>query len=207
MTRGPCTRDDGPSPCGSTGLGAAQQDQAALRLASPDAALVRAARTGDRAAFGRLHNRHAGMVFAILLARVPRADADDLVQDVFLIALQRLDSLRDDEAFGGWLATIARHAAAEHHRRKRSTQELPDDLPQSNMRHDPMRASPESEELLDAVRSLPLAYSETLLMRFVQAMTGPEIAARTGLTEGSVRVNLHRGMQMLKQRMGAGEQP
>ena len=52
--------------------------------------------------------------------------------------------------------------------------------------------------VLDAVRSLPDAYRETLILRLVEGMTGPEIAARTGLTEGSVRVNLHRGMKLLR---------
>ena len=46
--------------------------------------------------------------------------------------------------------------------------------------------------ILDAIRALPDAYRETLILRLVEGMTGPEIAARTGLTHGSVRVNLHR---------------
>ena len=53
-------------------------------------------------------------------------------------------------------------------------------------------------EALGAVRSLPEAYRETLMMRLVEGMTGPEIAAATGLTPGSVRVNLHRGMKLLR---------
>jgi RNA polymerase sigma-70 factor (ECF subfamily) len=55
--------------------------------------------------------------------------------------------------------------------------------------------------VLAAIRSLPEAYSETLTLRLVEGMTGPEIAARTGLTEGSVRVNLHRGMKRLRERL------
>jgi RNA polymerase sigma-70 factor (ECF subfamily) len=49
---------------------------------------------------------------------------------------------------------------------------------------------------------LPETYRETLLLRLVEGMTGPEIAARTGLTSGSVRVNLHRGMQQLREKLG-----
>ena len=51
--------------------------------------------------------------------------------------------------------------------------------------------------MLDIVRSLPDAYRETLVLRLVEGMTGPEIATRTGLTPASVRVNLHRGMKLL----------
>jgi len=56
-------------------------------------------------------------------------------------------------------------------------------------------------KILETIRSLPKAYRETLLLRFVEGMTGPEIAARTGLTHGSVRVNLHRGMQQLRAKL------
>ena len=56
-------------------------------------------------------------------------------------------------------------------------------------------------EILDAIRALPDAYRETLILRLVEGMTGPEIAARTGLTHGSVRVNLHRGMQQLRAKL------
>ena len=76
-----------------------------------------AARAGDRAAYGRLYDRFAPMVHGLLLARVPRADVDDLVQDVFLQAMRRLASLRNPEAFPGWLAAIARNRARDHWRR------------------------------------------------------------------------------------------
>jgi RNA polymerase sigma-70 factor (ECF subfamily) len=55
--------------------------------------------------------------------------------------------------------------------------------------------------ILAAVRELPEAYRETLILRLVEGLTGPEIAERTGLTPGSVRVNLHRGMQMLREKL------
>src|SRR3954469_8452947 len=79
--------------------------------------LVSAARTGDRGAFGALYALYGRLVHGIVLARVPRADVDDLVQDVFVQAMQRLGSLRDPRAFGGWLAAIARNLATDHLRR------------------------------------------------------------------------------------------
>ena len=48
------------------------------------------------------------------------------------------------------------------------------------------------------MRGLPEAYREPLVLRLVEGLTGPEIAARTGMTHGSVRVNLCRGMAMLR---------
>ena len=59
--------------------------------------------------------------------------------------------------------------------------------------------------MLEIIRSLPEAYRETLVLRLVEGMNGPEIAARTGLTPASVRVNLHRGMKLLRRKLeGAG---
>ena len=55
--------------------------------------------------------------------------------------------------------------------------------------------------ILDAIRNLPDAYREILILRLVEGMTGPEIAERTGLTHGSVRVTLHRGMHQLRARL------
>ena len=52
--------------------------------------------------------------------------------------------------------------------------------------------------ILDCITRLPEAYREPLVLRLVEGLTGPEIAARTGLTHGSVRVNLTRGMTLLR---------
>jgi RNA polymerase sigma-70 factor (ECF subfamily) len=169
-------------------------------LAATDVALVEAVRAGDREAFGQLYALYAPMVHGILLARVPYRDVDDLVQEVFLAALKRLHSLRESAAFGGWLAMITRNRAVDYYRRARETEELTDDLPVAS--HRDTEAEHEAARMLDIVRSLPEAYRETLVMRLVEGMSGPEIAARTGMTPASVRVNLHRGMKMLREKLG-----
>ncbi len=193
---------------GAEGSGAVRLAEAGLR----DASLVTAARDGDRTAFGELYDRYARMVHGVLLARVPYGAVDDLVQDVFLQALGRLRSLRDAAAFGAWIAAIARNRAHDYHRRSRDEVELTDDLSGTDAEDRASSRAPggshpapdaEAASALAAIRSLPEAYRETLILRLVEGMTGPEIAARTGLTAGSVRVNLHRGMQLLRARIGA----
>jgi RNA polymerase sigma-70 factor, ECF subfamily len=161
-----------------------------------DTQLVAAARRGDRASFGKLYDRYARMVHGILLSRVPLSEVDDLVHEAFLQALRRLHTLRDTARFGAWLAAITRNRANDYHRHAVDEVELPENLSQN-------QANPDEETgyLLAAIRELPETYRETLLLRLVEGMTGPEIAARTGLTPGSVRVNLHRGMQQLRERL------
>jgi len=162
--------------------------------------LVCAARDGDRAAFGRLYDRYARMVHGVLLAKVPPDEVDDLVQDVFLIALRRLSALREKGSFGAWLGTIARNRANDYYRRSRPHQQLEDDT--SDQELESVSSSEDQEcsavAILKAIRNLPEAYRETLILRLVEGMTGSEIATRTGMTHGSVRVNLHRGMQQLR---------
>lgn len=164
-----------------------------------DADLVRQVRDGDEGAFGELYNRYARVVHGLLLARVPMADVDDLVQDVFLTAWKRLQSLRDPGAFGGWLAMIARNRATDFHRRSPESVQLPETLEA----HDDTAERVEALAILAVVRTLPDAYRETLVLRLVEGLTGPEIAERTGLTAASVRVNLHRGMKLLREKLHA----
>ena len=168
---------------------------------SDDAALVAAARSGDRAAFGQLYERYARMVHGILLARVPSQEADDLVHDVFLQALRHLHTLRDAGAFGGWLCRITRNRATDYHRRRPASDELPEELPG--------RPGPDPAALaaLKVIKDLPEAYRETLILRLVEGFTGPEIAARTGLKPASVRVNLHRGIKQLREILSKDVRP
>jgi RNA polymerase sigma-70 factor, ECF subfamily len=167
--------------------------------AVPEAALVEAVLAGNRDMFGRLYQLYAPLVHGVLLARLPRSEVEDLVQDIFLHALRKLHTLRDTRAFGPWIAMIARNRAMDFHRRSRVTVELPDDLCSNDS------SQIKAEEILAIIRTLPDAYRETLVLRLVEGMTGPEIATRTGLTPASVRVNLHRGMKLLRSKLGFEE--
>jgi len=170
---------------------------------SAEDALVNAARAGDRSAFGLLYDRYARMVHGILLCRVPPREVDDLVQEVFLLALRKLDSLRDISRFGAWLSTITRNRANDYFRRSdsldRATDPEAEELAES--RTNDHVVEQEAAMTLAVLRTLPETYREPLTLRLVEGMTGPEIAMRIGLTHGSVRVNLHRGMQMLREKL------
>ena len=154
---------------------------------------------GDEDAFGELYKSFAPMVHGIVLARVPRDEAADIVQEVFLSAYKNLHTLRDRTAVGAWLAMIARNRATEFYRQMKPTEELPEDLKGKN------DSKAEAREILTTIRSLPDTYKETLILRLVEGMTGQEIAEQTGLTPESVRVNLHRGMKLLRQKLGITE--
>jgi RNA polymerase sigma-70 factor, ECF subfamily len=174
-----------------------------------DAALVKLSQEGHRDAFGQLYQRYARMVHGILLAKVPALEAEDLVHEVFLRALPRLHALRESSRFGAWLATITRNMAKDYYRQPRVQRECADDSATADARavHDEQAQINEAAEILESVRSLPEAYRETLILRLVEGMTGPEIAAKTGLSHGSVRVNLNRGMRQLREKLNQRRAP
>ena len=171
----------------------------AAESVKPEARLIERVTTGDEEAFGELYKMFAPMVHGIVLARVPRDEVQDIVQEVFLSAYRNLHTLRDKNATGAWLATIARNRAVEFYRQLKPTVELSEDLRDKN------DSNAEAREILKIIRTLPETYRETLVLRLVEGMTGQEIAERCGLTPESVRVNLHRGMKILREKLGIAQ--
>ena len=147
-----------------------------------------------------LYRRYLRVVHGVLFARLPVLEVEDHVQEVFLAALRQIGKLRDPAAFGGWLVSIARKRASEFYRVMRPVEPL-------SISNEPIRPAHQSSQadagrVLEAMRALPEAYRETMMLRLVEGMSGQEIASRTGLTPASVRVNLHRGMDLLRQALG-----
>lgn len=164
-----------------------------------EARLIERVRAGDEEAFNEFYKRFAPMVHGIVLARVPFDEAADIAQEVFLLAYQNLHTLRNENALGAWLAMIARNRATEFYRQRKPTEELTEDY------RGKTNSNAEAKEILDAIRALPDAYRETLILRLVEGMSGQEIADQTGLKAESVRVNLHRGMKLLREKLGIAQ--
>ena len=120
-------------------------------------------------------------------------------------ALAKLDDLRDPSSFGPWLGSIARNCARDWFKRHRNTRELahePGDLEvaRETVGHEGLA---DALSLLEAMRELSEDYREILVLRFVEGLSGSEIAEQLGMTPGSVRVKLHRGVSALRERLRA----
>jgi len=161
-----------------------------------EAVLVESIRSGDEEAFAQLYRMFAPTINAVVLARVPRDEVQDIVQEVFISAFRNIESLKDANSVGPWLTKIARNRAAEFYRKLKPNDELDEQIAR------PANRKGEAAEVLRAIRSLSDAYAETLIMRLVEGMTAKEISERTGLKPESVRVNLHRGMEKLRESLG-----
>jgi RNA polymerase sigma-70 factor, ECF subfamily len=159
---------------------------------------VLAARDGAPGAFDEIHRRFARVVHGIALAYVGPSDAEDVTQEVFARVHRTLGTLRDPAAFPAWICRVARNAARDH---VRSARRRPPAAPLLDDRAAPPAPAGDEElrELaLRCLARLPEAYRETLFLRLAEGLSGPEIAERTGMTGDSVRVNLCRGMAMLR---------
>src|SRR5260370_21684240 len=122
---------------------------------SDEDATIGAAIEGDRRAFGELYVRYARMVHAILLARVPPGDAEDLVQDVFMTAMRQLRGLRTVSAFRGWLGAIARNRAVDYFRAASETVAVDEKAVREQA---PRETSQDAFLALEMISSLPEAY-------------------------------------------------
>ncbi|MEQ8766390.1 MAG: sigma-70 family RNA polymerase sigma factor [Planctomycetota bacterium] len=189
---------------------------------SSDARLVALAREGDRAAFAALVERHAGALFALAVARTRNpADADDLTQEVFLIAWRDLRRLKDAALWQPWLTGILRRHVSRFHRQKtrqsrrlaaRAERQLGrGDLPGSVPKAGALDVSPsggtdvEREEaaaiVQRAVASLPPDLGEPLVLYYFEGQSTEVVAERLGATPAAVRKRLERARQKLRDRL------
>lgn len=168
------------------------------------AELVALSQRGDRGAFGELYLRMRAVAHGVALAHAPRGLAADVVQEAFAKAWARLDELREPAAFPGWLLEITRRKAIDAARRGRARSEAANDDADAEAPGASPSTRALAEQALRAVAELPAAYRETLLLRLVEGLSGPEISELTGMTPDSVRVNLSRGMKLLRARIEGG---
>jgi RNA polymerase sigma-70 factor (ECF subfamily) len=152
-------------------------------------------------AFTAIYERFVRVVHGIVVAAAGPADAEDLTQEVFMKVHKNLESVRDARALPGWICSVARNAAVDHSRgrsRRPRSLHLVEEPVDPTVKETNLEDRELGEHVLALIRSLPESYRETLVLRLVEGLTGPEIAERTGMTHGSVRVNLSRGMAQLR---------
>ncbi len=167
-----------------------------------DAELVHSVRRGDRRAAGRLLQRYlrAGRAVALAVTGV-EADADDVCQDAFVVAIERIDDCRDPAKFGKWLLQIVRNRArnlvrADSGRRVvalSDTTPATGPSPATRVERTELR-----ERLLGALAQIPEQHREVVLLHDLEGWKHREIAERLGLPEGTVRSHLHHARRRLR---------
>jgi RNA polymerase sigma-70 factor (ECF subfamily) len=168
----------------------------------PEAELIEAARLGDNSAFDELVGRHMKRAF-ILAHRLlgHREDAEDLVQDAFVAAIQNIDRFDTRRAFGPWLMRIVFNRAMNFRksRARRRTEQIPETVAVSGA--SPLEATERSElgaQLKAALAQLPERRRWIVEMFEVDGFSGPEIAEILDMPEGTVRWELHQARSALR---------
>lgn len=163
------------------------------QLASEERTLLEGVLRKDRKATAEFVSRYADPIYGYVAQRLaPRADlVEDLVQEVFLVALQKLDTFAGKSSVLGWLLGIARHKVEDLYRARLrepesfsdlddSSQSVPTDLPEFDALIDKGRAQEKTQRIL---ARLPEAYGLVLLWRYWEEHSTKEMAAQTGKTE------------------------
>ena len=172
----------------------------------PVAELVRRARQGERAAFAALVRRHLRAAYAVALAVLGRpADAEDVAQDAFLVAFERLASCREPARFSGWLLTIVRHQALNALERRRIRAVTDDDVaaaadPAGSVTGDAVLR----RRLLAALARLSPREREVVLLHDLEGWTHGDIAAALEISEVMSRQHLFQARRILRGLMGDG---
>ena len=170
----------------------------------PDTADVQAAARGDRGAFQRLYRRHVGRVHGAVyrLAGYDHARAEDLTQEAFVRAWQKLDSFRGQSAFGTWLYRLAVNVALMDIRsRGADPVGFTDDESLPDHGETPFCAA-EREELERAIGRLPPRARAVLVLHDVEGWRHEDIGTELGMAVGSSKAQLHRARGLLRKALG-----
>ncbi|MFD4506713.1 RNA polymerase sigma factor [Streptomyces sp. NPDC058457] len=175
-------------------------------------AAVARAQDGDEAAFAIAYRIVQPGLLGYLRGIVGD-EAEDVASDAWLEIARDLGRFKGDGAgFRGWTATIARHRALDHLRRRRvrpqagGTDQDVLDLAGPYNTHEQALESLSTERALELIRGLPRDQAEAVLLRVVVGLDGPAAARALGKRPGAVRTAAHRGLKRLARQLGIGDE-
>ena len=169
---------------------------------------VQLAARGDRRAFERIYRANADRVFSVCMRMVgDRSRAEELTQDVFVRAWQKLELFRGESAFSTWLHRLAvnlilndRKTARREAARTDSGIEDVDVLPMRRTQGPDGDTSPAlSMDLETAIATLPPGAKKVFVLHDVEGYTHEEIAGMLGVTSGGCKAQLHRARMLLRE--------
>lgn len=169
----------------------------------PDARLIERVRAGDAEAYGELVRRHMRRAFSIAYRILEhREDAEDVVQESFLRALERFGSLEPGRPFAPWMYRIVVNGALNYRRARsvRRTEEIPEDARADGTAPDGAAEQAElRRRLREATAALPERQRTIVQLADLEGFTSAEVAEILGLSDGTVRWHLHQARRTLRQ--------
>ncbi len=177
--------------------------------------LVLAAKSGDFGAFNKLIAAHKDKIYGLAIKLSGNEqDAEDIIQDTFLKAIDRIDQFRMESAFGTWLYSIALNEARAHlaKRKKTDLKPLEEYLPKGHTSEESDHSELfdwkdphtilENEELRQitngAISRLPYVYKEAFVLRYIDGLSVKEVAELTGESDASTKSRILRARLALR---------
>jgi RNA polymerase sigma-70 factor, ECF subfamily len=160
---------------------------------------VARAAAGDVSAFESLYRAHLPRIHGLALRMAGPNAADELTQDVFVRAWQKLGSFRGESAFGTWLHRLAVNLIVEHFRRQNlARSRTSDDLAALDLAPAVTVAPTARMGLEAALETLPAGARRVFVLFDVEGYSHPEIAALLGTSVGTSKTQLHRARMLLR---------
>lgn len=181
--------------------------------------LVELSKQGDVEAFTQLIKRYEQKIYALThhICSSVKADIDDIFQDTFIKAFEKIQQFRGDADFGTWLYRIALNECWQRLRKKERTPVVPLlDNPGRSSGHngafpepidwqavpDKLSERKELKDIMDqALNELPETYRIVLLLRDIQGLSSEEAARATGESVAAIKSRLHRGRLFLRDKL------
>ncbi len=165
-----------------------------------DSADVALASAGNVAAFERLYRRHVGRVNSLAEWMLGSSDTDDVLQDIFIRAWERLVTFRGESAFGTWLHRLAVNVLLRYRQQSRLRQERfvsdEESVSSARGRWDGLHLRTEIES---AVAALPQRMRDVLVLHDMEGYKHREIAAKRGIAAGTSQWHLHAARMKLRE--------
>lgn len=172
-------------------------------------ALVERCRRGDLAAFEQIYRAHSGRLYSVAYRMVGNAaDAEDLLQDIFLAAHRKLDSFRGDSALGTWLYRLATNLCLDHLRSRGTrssalTDPLDEEIGLADVRSRGLAERTVTRmDLERALARLPEGCRAAFVLHDIEGLEHREVADALGIAEGTSKSQVHKARLRLRTLLG-----
>jgi RNA polymerase sigma-70 factor (ECF subfamily) len=172
-------------------------------------ALVQRCRQGELGAFEELYRAHAGRIYGLALRMLGNAaDAEDLLQEIFLAAHRKLETFRGEAALGTWLYRLATNQILDHVRsRAARTGQMTDGLDDASLLPDAMghRLGDRAIDRVDlerALAQLPEGCRAAFVLHDIEGLEHQEVADVLGIAEGTSKSQVHKARLRLRALLG-----
>lgn len=165
-------------------------------------ALVEMTKRGDKDAFASLYERYVDQIYRYVYFRVKEAEAEDLVETVFVKAWEKISSYKNTgDTFSSWLFRIAHNLVVDHYRKHKTIEEITEEYQEYRAEYHPgvtTERTLQNDVLKHGLQELKEEYQQVLVLKYINELSNHEIAKLLDKSEGSLRILQFRALKSLR---------